>query len=47
MTAHKLSSTPNTSRAVFEGSFGNTNDPRYNQDEYSVYYKGFVVVSTP
>ena len=47
MTAHIHSSTPNTSRAVFPGSLGNANDPRYNQYEYSIYYNGFVIVSTP
>ena len=47
MTAHIQSSTPNPSMAVFPGSSGNANDRRYNQDEYSIYYNGFVVVSKP
>ena len=26
---------------------GNTDDPRYNDNDYSIYYSGFVVVSSP
>jgi len=45
MTAHTYSSTSNTSRAVFPGSLGNTGDPRYNNNNCSIYYNDFVISS--
>ena len=45
MTAHIYSSTSNTSRAVFPGNLVNTGDPRYNNNNYSIYHNGFVIAS--
>jgi hypothetical protein len=47
MTAHIYSSTPATSRAVFPGSLGNATSPDYGDNNYSICYNGFVIVSPP
>ena len=46
MTAHIYSSTPATSRQVFVGSLG-LNSSRYDDPNNSIYYSGFVVVTSP
>ena len=46
MTAHIYSSTLTTSRSVFNGTLG-FNDPRHLNPDYSIYYNGFVVVTSP
>ena len=46
MTAHIYSSTNNTSRSVFVGSLG-LDSSRYNDPNNSIYFSGFVVVTSP
>jgi len=46
MTAHIYSSTNHTSRSVFVGSLG-LDSSRYNDPNNSIYYSGFVVVTSP
>ena len=46
MTAHIYSTTASESRSVLQGSLG-SNNSRYFDENYSLFYNGFVVVSTP
>ena len=46
MTTHIYSTTASESRSVLQGSLG-SNNSRYFDDNYSLFYNGFVVVSSP
>ena len=46
MTTHIYSSHAINSRAVLPGSLG-SGDPRYSNNTYSLFYKGFVILSSP
>ena len=44
---HLHSSTPSTSRAVFPGSLGAPTSSLYNDDNYSLFHNGFVIINSP
>ena len=47
MIAYICSSSVDASRAVLPRSLGKTEDPRYTSNNYSIYYNGFAVITSP